>query len=58
MSIGGGLVNLFARQSGAMASGFMLSFVCMGTVTLLSSVVFRRIDAGASPTPAASRPSA
>ncbi|HEP6273898.1 TPA: DHA2 family efflux MFS transporter permease subunit [Burkholderia vietnamiensis] len=58
VSIGGGLVNLFARQSGAMASGFMLSFVCMGAVTLLSSVVFRRIDAGASPTPAASRPSA
>ena len=41
-----------------MAHGFMLSFTCMGVVTLLSSVVFRRIDTAAPPASAAARPSA
>ena len=36
-----------------MAHGFMLSFTCMGVVTLLSSVVFRRIDTAAPPASAA-----
>jgi len=58
VSIGGGLVNLFAADRGSMAHGFMLSFACMGAVTLLSSVVFRRIDAAAPPAGAAARPSA
>ncbi|MEK8053603.1 hypothetical protein AACB27_00005, partial [Burkholderia contaminans] len=49
VSIGGGLVNLFAAYWGSMAHGFMLSFTCMGVVTLLSSVVFRRIDTAAAP---------
>ncbi|MBP0610670.1 MULTISPECIES: MFS transporter [Burkholderia] len=58
VSIGGGLVNLFAAYRGSMAHGFMLSFACMGAVTLLSSVVFRRIDTAAPPAGAAARPSA
>ncbi|WP_107312825.1 DHA2 family efflux MFS transporter permease subunit [Burkholderia metallica] len=58
VSIGGGLVNLFGAWRGSMAHGFMLSFVCMGTVTLLSSAVFRRIDTAAPPAGAAARPSA
>lgn len=58
VSIGGGLVNLFAAYRGSMAHGFMLSFACMGAVTLLSSVVFRRIDTAAPPAHAAARPSA
>ncbi|MEK7899634.1 MFS transporter, partial [Burkholderia contaminans] len=58
VSIGGGLVNLFAAYWGSMAHGFMLSFTCMGVVTLLSSVVFRRIDTAAPPASAAARPSA
>jgi hypothetical protein len=36
----------------------MLAFVCMGAVTLLSSLVFRRIDTPAVPRPATSRPAA
>jgi len=51
-------VNLFAAHWGSMANGFMLSFVCMGSVTLLSSVVFRRIDTAAPPRPVAPRASA
>ncbi|WP_306716728.1 DHA2 family efflux MFS transporter permease subunit [Burkholderia dolosa] len=58
VSIGGGLVNLFAAHGGSTAHGFMLSFVCMGAITLLSSVVFRRIDGAPSPRAAAQRPSA
>ncbi|GAU04171.1 DHA2 family efflux MFS transporter permease subunit [Burkholderia stabilis] len=58
VSIGGGLVNLFAAWWGSMGRGFMLSFACMGAVTLLSSVVFRRIDAAAPPAGAAARSSA
>lgn len=58
VSIGGGLINLFAALCGSTASGFMLSFVCMGAVTLLSSLVFRRIDTAAPARPAVSQPSA
>ncbi|MBJ9655546.1 DHA2 family efflux MFS transporter permease subunit [Burkholderia multivorans] len=58
VSIGGGLINLFAARLGSTASGFMLAFVCMGAVTLLSSLVFRRIDTPAAPRPATSRPAA
>ncbi|MDR8915699.1 putative transport protein HsrA [Burkholderia multivorans] len=58
VSIGGGLINLFAARLGSTASGFMLAFVCMGAVTLLSSLVFRRIDTPAVPRPATSRPAA
>ncbi|WP_431825147.1 multidrug transporter subunit MdtD [Burkholderia sp. F1] len=43
VSIGGGLVNLFAARLGSAASGFMLAFVCVGAITLLSAFVFRRI---------------
>jgi len=53
VSIGGGLVNLFAAQWGSAALGFRLSFVCVGAITLMSAWVFRRLDsAPAVPAPA------
>jgi predicted MFS family arabinose efflux permease len=45
VSIGGSLVQVFEGQFGSASTGFRLSFVCMGVVTLLSGVVFRRLDA-------------
>jgi EmrB/QacA subfamily drug resistance transporter len=44
VSIGGGLVKLFAAQLGSAAMGFRLSFVCMGVITLVSALIFRRLD--------------
>jgi len=44
VSIGGGLVNLFSEQWGSAAMGFRLSFVCVGMITLVSALVFRRLD--------------
>jgi MFS family permease len=44
VSIGGGLVNLFTMQLGSAATGFRLSFVCVGTITLVSALVFRRLE--------------
>jgi hypothetical protein len=44
VSIGGGLVNLFSAGVGSASTGFMLSFVCVGVITLLSALVFRRLD--------------
>lgn len=50
VSIGGGLVNVFADQLGSAATGFRLSFVCVGVITLASALIFRRLD------PATTRP--
>ncbi|HLX01727.1 MAG TPA: MFS transporter, partial [Trinickia sp.] len=44
VSIGGGLVNVFSAQFGSAAMGFRLSFVCVGVITLLSALVFRRLE--------------
>ncbi|MBN3759555.1 DHA2 family efflux MFS transporter permease subunit [Burkholderia sp. Ac-20365] len=44
VSIGGGLVNLFSAGMGSASTGFMFSFVCVGVITLLSALVFRRLD--------------
>ncbi|GAB7525832.1 DHA2 family efflux MFS transporter permease subunit [Paraburkholderia sp. 2C] len=44
VSIGGGLVNLFTGQWGSAALGFRLSFACVGAITLVSALVFRRLD--------------
>jgi EmrB/QacA subfamily drug resistance transporter len=49
VSIGGGLVQVFEAQSGSAALGFRLSFVCVGVITLLSALVFRRLDAAPQP---------
>nr|WP_269113349.1 multidrug transporter subunit MdtD [Burkholderia stagnalis] len=45
VSIGGGLVNVFSARFGSASGGFMLAFVCIGAITLLSALVFRRIGA-------------
>jgi len=44
VSIGGSLVQVFEGHFGSASIGFRLSFVCMGVVTLLSGLVFRRLD--------------
>ena len=44
VSIGGGLVNVFSAQLDSAAMGFRLSFVCVGVITLLSALVFRRLE--------------
>jgi EmrB/QacA subfamily drug resistance transporter len=44
VSIGGGLVELFSAHWHSLAIGFRLAFLCVGMVTLLSALVFRRID--------------
>jgi len=54
VSIGGGLVTLFAVQSGSVTLGFRLSFVCVGVITLLSALVFRRLDKAPAPASAVS----
>ncbi|CAB3763045.1 DHA2 family efflux MFS transporter permease subunit [Paraburkholderia solisilvae] len=57
VSIGGGLVNLFAAEWGSAALGFRLSFICVGVITLISALVFRRLDneSGGRPAPIATR---
>jgi hypothetical protein len=44
VSIGGGLVNVFASNSGSTEIGFRFSFACMGAITLASAWIFRRLD--------------
>jgi EmrB/QacA subfamily drug resistance transporter len=56
VSIGGSLVQVFQGEFGSAATGFKMSFVCMGVVTLLSGVVFRRLDR--EPAPSAPAPAA
>lgn len=51
VSIGGGLVQVLDGQFGSAALGFRLSFVCVGVITLLSALVFRRLDAAPQPAP-------
>nr|WP_164707861.1 multidrug transporter subunit MdtD [Paraburkholderia phosphatilytica] len=44
VSIGGGLVNLFTPHGGSAATGFRLAFICVGVITLISALVFRKLD--------------
>ncbi|MGN6652681.1 multidrug transporter subunit MdtD [Trinickia sp.] len=44
VSIGGTLVKLFADQSGSASFGFRMSFVCVGVITLIAALIFRRIE--------------
>ena len=55
VSIGGGLVNLFSAQLGSAATGFRLSFVCVGAITLVSALVFRRLEETPPAVPAVGR---
>jgi DHA2 family multidrug resistance protein-like MFS transporter len=45
VTIGGSMVSLFSPGGEASVMGFRLTFVCVGTITLLSGLVFRRLDA-------------
>jgi EmrB/QacA subfamily drug resistance transporter len=57
VSIGGGLVTLFTGEWGSAALGFRLSFACVGAITLVSALVFRRLDnEPGRPMPIAPRP--
>jgi fucose permease len=44
VSISGTLVKLFADQSGSTTFGFRMSFVCVGVITLIAALIFRRIE--------------
>ena len=44
-TIGGGLVSLFSAKLGVAAPAFRLAFLSVGVITLLSALVFRRLDA-------------
>lgn len=44
VSIGGDLVQMFAAHWGSTQGGFEFSFICVGVITLLSALLFRRID--------------
>lgn len=46
VTIGGGLVGVFSSDASATATGFKLTFACVGIITLLSGFVFRRLDTG------------
>jgi EmrB/QacA subfamily drug resistance transporter len=56
VSIGGGLVNLFTDEWHSAALAFRLSFASVGVITMLSALVFRRLDDNPGrPVPAAPR---
>ncbi|WP_052165894.1 MULTISPECIES: multidrug transporter subunit MdtD [Cupriavidus] len=44
VTIGGGLVSLFTGQLGEGGTAYRLAFFSVGTITLLSALVFRRLD--------------
>ncbi|PCE28021.1 MFS transporter [Paraburkholderia acidicola] len=44
VSISGGLVSVFSDQWGSATLGFRMSFVCVGAITLVSALIFRRIE--------------
>ena len=48
VSIGGGLVEWFSGEWGAPVVAFRVSFVSVGLITLVSALVFRRLDESAS----------
>jgi EmrB/QacA subfamily drug resistance transporter len=46
VSLGGGMVGLFSHGPRADAWGFRLTFLCVGGITLLSTLIFRRLEPG------------
>ncbi|WP_258307985.1 multidrug transporter subunit MdtD [Cupriavidus plantarum] len=44
VTIGGGLVSLFSVKLGVAAPAYRLAFVSVGIITMLSALVFRRLD--------------
>ena len=44
VSIGGTAVKLFSDQLGSAMAGFRMSFVCVGGITLIAALIFRRIE--------------
>jgi MFS family permease len=47
VTIGGTMVGMFSPEGHASVMGFRLTFVFVGVITLLSGLVFRRLDADA-----------
>jgi EmrB/QacA subfamily drug resistance transporter len=43
-TIGGGLVGLLSGQFGSMAMAFRVTFIVVGTITLMSGIIFRWLD--------------
>ncbi|ARP81296.1 MFS transporter [Bordetella genomosp. 8] len=46
VSLSGGLVGAFSHGAHADAWGFRWTFICVGGVTLMSTLIFKRMDAG------------
>ncbi|WP_144409984.1 multidrug transporter subunit MdtD [Cupriavidus basilensis] len=44
VTIGGGLVSMFTAQMGVAGTAYRLAFFTVGMITLLSALVFRRLD--------------
>ncbi|MGO4327701.1 multidrug transporter subunit MdtD [Cupriavidus sp. 2TAF22] len=44
VTIGGGLVSLFSAQLGMSGTAYRLAFFSVGMITLMSALVFRRLD--------------
>jgi EmrB/QacA subfamily drug resistance transporter len=44
VSLSGGMVGLFSHGARADAWGFRLTFLCVGVITLLSTLIFRRLQ--------------
>lgn len=44
VTIGGGLVGVFSAAGGAGGMAYRLAFVCVGAITMLSALIFRRLD--------------
>ncbi|WP_321878009.1 DHA2 family efflux MFS transporter permease subunit [Paraburkholderia bannensis] len=55
VTIGGAIVSLVSEHGGTVAMGFRVSFAAVGVITLVSALIFRRIDA---PAPVAASASA
>ncbi|CAG9181322.1 hypothetical protein LMG23992_04476 [Cupriavidus laharis] len=46
VTVGGGLVTLFTARIGEAGPAFRLAVVVVSMITLLSALVFRRLDVG------------
>ncbi len=44
VTIGGGLVGVFAGGLGVPGAAYRLAFLCVGVITMLSALIFRRLD--------------
>jgi DHA2 family multidrug resistance protein-like MFS transporter len=56
VTLGGGLVSVFSGQPTGTGTGFALTFLVVGAITLVSAWIFRKLDAGGNLQPARAAP--